>query len=50
MTPRMWLAAAIILGAVVALVTGRPRAVSEVEPIVEPEPGAESGPEPESAR
>ncbi len=37
MTPRMWLAAAIILGAVVAMVSGRPRAVSEAEPVVEPE-------------
>jgi hypothetical protein len=37
MTPRTWLAAAIIIGAVVALVSGRPRAVAEPEPSVEPE-------------
>ena len=37
MEPRTWLAAAIIIGAVVALITGRPRAVSEPEPSVEPE-------------
>ena len=37
MTPRMWLAAAIILGAVIAMVSGRPRAVSEPEPLAEPE-------------
>jgi drug/metabolite transporter (DMT)-like permease len=43
MTPRTWLAAAIIIGAVVAMVSGRPRAASEPEPAVEPEsrPGAE---------
>jgi drug/metabolite transporter (DMT)-like permease len=38
MEPRTWLAAAIIIGAVVALITGRPRAVAEPEPSVEPEP------------
>jgi drug/metabolite transporter (DMT)-like permease len=37
MTPRTWLAAAIIIGAVVAMVTGRPRAASEPEPSVEAE-------------
>jgi drug/metabolite transporter (DMT)-like permease len=37
MTPRTWLAAAIIIGAVVAMVSGRPRAVAEPEPSVEPE-------------
>jgi drug/metabolite transporter (DMT)-like permease len=37
MEPRTWLAAAIIIGAVVALITGRPRAVAEPEPSVEPE-------------
>lgn len=36
-TPRTMLAAVIIMGAVVAMVTGRPRAVSEAEPVVEPE-------------
>jgi drug/metabolite transporter (DMT)-like permease len=38
MEPRTWLAAAIIIGAVVAIVTGRPRPASEPEPSVEPEP------------
>jgi drug/metabolite transporter (DMT)-like permease len=37
MTPRTWLAAAIIIGAVVAMVSGRPRAVPSAEPSVEPE-------------
>jgi drug/metabolite transporter (DMT)-like permease len=37
MEPRTWLAAAIIIGAVVAMVTDRPRAVSEAEPSVETE-------------
>lgn len=37
MTPRTWLAAVIIIGAVVAMVTGRPRPASEPEPSVEPE-------------
>ncbi len=37
-TPRTMLAAVIIMGAVVAMVTGRPRAISEAEPSVEPEP------------
>jgi drug/metabolite transporter (DMT)-like permease len=37
MTPRTWLAAAIIIGAVVAMVSGRPRAATEPEPIAEPE-------------
>jgi drug/metabolite transporter (DMT)-like permease len=37
MTPRTWLAAVIIIGAVVAMVTGRPRPMSEPEPSVEPE-------------
>jgi drug/metabolite transporter (DMT)-like permease len=37
MTPRTWLAAAIIIGAVVAMVSGRPRAAPETEPVVEPE-------------
>jgi drug/metabolite transporter (DMT)-like permease len=37
MTPRTWLAAAIIIGAVVAMVTGRPRAASEPEPAIERE-------------
>lgn len=40
MTPRMWLAAAIILGAVVAMVSGRPRAASDPEPMAEPESAA----------
>ncbi len=40
MTPRTWLAAAIILGAVVAMVTGRPRAASEPEAMGEPESAA----------
>jgi drug/metabolite transporter (DMT)-like permease len=38
MTPRTWLAAAIIMGAVVAMVTGRPRTASQPEPAVEPKP------------
>jgi drug/metabolite transporter (DMT)-like permease len=38
MEPRTWLAAVIIIGAVVAIVTGRPRTASEPEPSVEPEP------------
>ncbi|HEY7738357.1 MAG TPA: EamA family transporter [Candidatus Limnocylindria bacterium] len=37
MTPRTWLAAGIILAAVIAMVSGRPRGVSEAEPVVEPE-------------
>jgi drug/metabolite transporter (DMT)-like permease len=37
MTPRTWLAAVLIIGAVVAMVTGRPRNASEPEPSVEPE-------------
>jgi drug/metabolite transporter (DMT)-like permease len=37
MTPRTWLAAAIIIGAVVAMVTGRPRGLPEAEPSVEVE-------------
>lgn len=37
MAPRTWLAAVVIIGAVVAMVTGRPRTVSEPEPSVEPE-------------
>ena len=42
MTPRTWLAGLIILGAVVAMVSGRPRGVPEPEPVVEPttEPAA----------
>lgn len=40
MTPRTWLAAVIIIGAVVAMVSGRPRSVSEPEPVAEPEPEA----------
>jgi drug/metabolite transporter (DMT)-like permease len=36
-TPRTMLAAVIIIGAVVAMITGRPRAASEPEPSVEPE-------------
>jgi drug/metabolite transporter (DMT)-like permease len=38
MTPRTWLAAIVIIGAVVAMVTGRPRTATEPEPCVEPEP------------
>jgi drug/metabolite transporter (DMT)-like permease len=38
MEPRTWLAAVIIIGAVVAIVMGRPRTASEPEPSVEPEP------------
>ena len=38
MEPRTWLAAVIIIGAVVAMVAGRPRSASEPEPSVEPEP------------
>ena len=37
MAPRTLLAAVIIIGAVVAMVTGRPRPMSEPEPSVEPE-------------
>jgi drug/metabolite transporter (DMT)-like permease len=37
MTPRTWLAAAIIIGAVVAMVTGRPRAAPEAEAVPERE-------------
>ena len=36
MTPRTWLAAVIIIGAVVAMVSGRPRDVSAPEPVAEP--------------
>jgi drug/metabolite transporter (DMT)-like permease len=43
MTPRTWLSAVIIIGAVVAMVAGRPRTESEPEPLVEP------GPEPNPA-
>lgn len=38
MTPRTWLAAVIIIGAVVAMVTGRPRTASEPGPAAEAEP------------
>jgi drug/metabolite transporter (DMT)-like permease len=37
MTPRTWLAAVIIIGAVVAMVSGRSRAAPEAEPSAEPE-------------
>ncbi len=40
MEPRTWLAAVIIIGAVVAMVAGRPRSASEPEPSVEAEPKA----------
>ncbi|MGH2463442.1 MAG: EamA family transporter [Candidatus Limnocylindria bacterium] len=48
MTPRTWLAGLIILGAVVAMVSGRPRDVPQPEAAVEtkPEPTAETEAEP----
>ncbi len=45
MTPRAWLAAVIIIGAVIALITGRPRADSAPEPSVQPERRPETKPD-----